>query len=237
MLLSYIDLLFQAPLEFLRILPGLLLTTAVALGAAISIHECSHAVTALWLGDPTAQSRGRVSLNPRAHLDPAGTVMLLLVGFGWGKPTPVNTLNFRRPLQGMTLVSLAGPLSNLALALALALPLRFGWLTLASGFIAAPDLFSGDWSTILGSIVYYTFYINVLLAVFNLLPVAPLDGFKILLGVLPEQARRPFARLEPYGPVILMGVILLDWGFNTGILSRVIFPPIQFFVRLMLGYF
>ncbi len=236
MLLNYVDLLFRAPLEFLRILPGLLLTTAVALATAITIHEFSHAVTALWLGDPTARSQGRVSLNPRAHLDPTGTVMLLLVGFGWGKPTPVNAANFRRPLQGMTLVSLAGPLSNLALALALALPLRFGWLSQPSGLIAAPDLFSGDWSTILGSILLFTFYINVVLAVFNLLPVAPLDGFKVVLGVLPEQARRPFARLETYGPFILMGVILLDWGFNTGILSRLIFPPIRFFVTLMLGY-
>jgi Zn-dependent protease len=169
------------------------------------------------------------------HLDPLGTAMILFAGFGWGKPTPVNPLQLRRPVRGMTLVSIAGPISNLALASLLALPLRLGWLPLPEEIITAPNVFSGDLPAVLGAVLLFALYINVVLAVFNLLPVAPLDGFKVVQGLLPAEPRRAFSRLESYGPLLLMGVILLDLAFNVGILARLLFPPIQFFVTLMLG--
>ncbi len=232
MLLSNLDLLFSDPVYFLALLPGILLTFGVALVTAITIHEFSHALVAYRLGDTTAHRLGRVSLNPLRHLDPLGTAMVLLVGFGWGKPTPVNPLRMRNPLQGMTLVSIAGPVSNLVLASLLAAPLRLEWLPLSE---SVPNIFSGDLPATLGAVLFVTLYINVVLAVFNLIPVAPLDGFKVVQGLLPAEPRRVFSQLERYGPALLMGVILLDFAFHVGILSRLIFPPIRFFVTLMLG--
>ena len=232
MLLSDLDRLINDPLT---VLPGLLLTLGVALLTAITVHEFSHAFSAYLLGDTTAQRLGRLSLNPRVHLDPAGTVMLLLVGFGWGKPTPVNPGRLRYGLQGTMLVSLAGPLSNLATASVLALVFRLGWLPLPFTLVAAPDLFSQGLPDILGAVILFTIYINVVLMVFNLLPVAPLDGFKVALGLLPQEAARSFARLEPYGPIILMGVIFLDIAFRQGILRNILLPPINFLVTLILG--
>ena len=235
MLFRYLGLLLDDPLAFLALLPGILLTLGVALLTAITVHEFSHALVAYRQGDPTAQRLGRLSLNPRVHLDPAGTVMLLLVGFGWGKPTPVNPARLRNGLQGMTLVSVAGPLSNLLTATILAIPFRLGWLPLPFGLFTVPDLFSSDPQSIVAAVLMFTFYINIVLAVFNLLPVAPLDGFKVVLGLLPSEAAQGFARLEPYGPLILIGVIMLDFGFGLSILGTLLFPPIQFFVTLMLG--
>ncbi len=235
MLLSNLDLLFNNPVHFLALLPGLLLTTGVALVTAITIHEFSHALVAYRLGDTTAQRLGRVSLNPMRHLDPLGTAMVLLVGFGWGKPTPVNPLRMKNPLQGMTLVSIAGPISNLALASLLAVPLRLEWIPLPGELASAPNIFSGDLPATLGTIFLFALYINVVLAVFNLIPVAPLDGFKVVQGLLPAEPRRVFSQSERYGPALLMGVILLDFALHVGILGRLIFPPIQFFVTLMLG--
>ncbi|MBI4498332.1 MAG: site-2 protease family protein [Chloroflexi bacterium] len=217
MLLLNLDLLARDPSRFLVVV-GLGL---VALLLAITIHEFSHALLAHRLGDHTAHRLGRLTLNPLAHLDPVGTVLLLLVGFGWGRPVPVNAYALKgNPKTSMALVALAGPLSNFLLAAALALPLRNAY--------ALPEY--------LEEVLFRVFFFNLLLGVFNLLPVAPLDGFKVALGLLPRQTAYSFARLEPYGPGILMIVIAAGYfipGFNP--LWDILSPVINLLSLLLLG--
>ncbi len=195
---------------------------AVALVVGITVHEFSHAWSAAQLGDYTARQQGRLTLNPAAHLDPLGTILIFVAGFGWGKPTPVSPANIRigaRP--GMAVVALAGPVSNLIVAALAALPVRLVD-TLSDGGIDAQFL---------QALVLW----NVVLAVFNLLPVAPLDGFKVALGVLPRALAIPFERTERFGIIILLLVVLADSFLNTGILSRIMFPAIRTIAGLFLG--
>ncbi len=220
-----------------------ILAFSIALIIGITVHEFSHAISALRLGDPTAKDLGRVTLNPRAHLDPVGTMLIFLAGFGWGKPTPVNPLNFKGNMQvGMALVSLAGPISNLIVAGLLAITVHAGVFESAfirtgqMGFLpfslASGRLGIGQIEYFVGSLITW----NLLLAAFNLIPIAPLDGFKIVIGVLPRRQALSWMRLERYGPAILMMVIMLDVVLGVGILSRIIFPLISFFSFLLLGW-
>ena len=195
----------------------------VALVVGITVHEFSHAWMAARLGDRTAQRQGRLTLNPMAHLDPVGTLLIFIAGFGWGKPTPVTPSNIRiGEKAGMAVVALAGPISNIIVATLAAMPFRLGTLSLPS---------SGIDAQMLQALVLW----NVVLAVFNLLPIAPLDGFKVALGVLPRALAVPFARTERFGMIILLMVVLADAALNVGILSRILFPAIRFTVRTLLG--
>ena len=195
----------------------------VALVVGITVHEFSHAWAAARLGDRTAQRQGRLTLNPMAHLDPVGTLLIFIAGFGWGKPTPVTPSNIRiGEKAGMAVVALAGPISNIIVATLAAMPFRLGTLSLPS---------SGIDAQMLQALVLW----NVVLAVFNLLPIAPLDGFKVALGVLPRALAVPFARTERFGMIILLMVVLADAALNVGILSRILFPAIRFTVRTLLG--
>ena len=195
----------------------------VALVVGITVHEFSHAWAAARLGDRTAQRQGRLTLNPMAHLDPVGTLLIFIAGFGWGKPTPVTPSNIRiGEKAGMAVVALAGPISNIIVATLAAMPFRLGTLSLPS---------SGIDAQMLQALVLW----NVVLAVFNLLPIAPLDGFKVALGVLPRALAVPFARTERFGMIILLMVVLADAVLNVGILSRVLFPAIRFTVGALLG--
>lgn len=195
----------------------------VALVVGITVHEFSHAWAAARLGDRTAQRQGRLTLNPMAHLDPVGTLLIFIAGFGWGKPTPVTPSNIRiGEKAGMAVVALAGPISNIIVATLAAMPFRLGALSLPS---------SGIDAQMLQALVLW----NVVLAVFNLLPIAPLDGFKVALGVLPRALAIPFARTERFGMIILLMVVLADAVLNVGILSRVLFPAIRFTVGALLG--
>lgn len=195
----------------------------VALVVGITVHEFSHAWAAARLGDRTAQRQGRLTLNPMAHLDPVGTLLIFIAGFGWGKPTPVTPSNIRiGEKAGMAVVALAGPISNIIVATLAAMPFRLGTLSLPS---------SGIDAQMLQALVLW----NVVLAVFNLLPIAPLDGFKVALGVLPRALAVPFARTERFGMIILLMVVLADVVLNVGILSRILFPAIRFTVRTLLG--
>ena len=216
MIFRNLDLLTRDPLSFFLFL--VLVLGSVVL--AITVHEFSHALVATRLGDNTARRLGRLSLNPLVHLDPIGSLMLLLVGFGWGKPVPVNAWAFgRSALRGMALVAIAGPLSNVLTAIVLAIPLK----------AELP----------LGPISYglaIAISINLLLAVFNLVPVAPLDGSKVLLGILPRNMAESYARLERWGPGILMAIIGLDIFFGTRILVRVIGPVVNLLSRVLVGY-
>lgn len=218
--------------------PALALITLAAFSLslilAITFHEFSHAYAAASLGDNTARSQGRLTLNPLAHLEPFGTILIFLAGFGWGKPTPVNPMFLRigyRP--GMAAVSLAGPVSNVIVAILFAIPLRAGLVQSGTGGFSIAGLSSDAILTFtLEQLVFW----NLLLAVFNLLPIAPLDGFKVALGLLPRNAANSFARLEPYGPGILLVIIAL--GFlspDLRILSMIIGPILNTLSFVILG--
>lgn len=183
-----------------------LLGFAVAIVGAITVHEFSHALTANLLGDHTAKEEGRLTLNPLSHLDPMGTAMLAFVGFGWGKPTPVNPARFSSGARsGIAAVSLAGPISNVVAALAAAAPFRFGIL---SDDMVGFSLFRGDSGDVIPYVLGSIIFINILLAAFNLIPIAPLDGFKVVLGILPRDLAIQWNHLERWGPLILLGIII-----------------------------
>ena len=205
-----------------------------AIVIAITVHEFSHAWSASLLGDSTAKDQGRLTLNPAAHLDPMGTAMIVFVGFGWGKPTPVNPARFRGGMQsGTAAVSLAGPISNVIVASVAAIPFRAGILSLDTfGF----SIFRGDTSDIavylLGSIIF----INILLAAFNLIPVAPLDGFKVVLGILPRDLAIQWSQLERFGRMILIGLILSGYILPGGsLLTPIMRPLINVLATIILG--
>jgi len=195
----------------------------IALIIAISVHEFSHALSAYRLGDNTAKNQGRLTLNPKAHLDPMGTIMIVFAGFGWGRPTPVSPWNLRiGEKAGMAVVSVAGPISNVIVAL-------------ITGIIFQVYMNSGTDSIQVARILLTVIQLNLVLAIFNLLPIAPLDGFKIVLGLLPRDAALSFAKTERYGMMILVLIIMGDVFLNLGILGRVISPVISFLMRLAIG--
>ncbi len=178
----------------------------VAILAGLTIHEAAHAFVADRLGDPTAKRLGRVTLNPLAHLDPAGTMMMVFaaifgIGIGWGKPCPVNPSNLRPdPKTGYALVAAAGPVSNLLLA-------AVGAAILQADLGLPNAVLTG---------VFYVIVVSVSLAVFNLIPIPPLDGFTVLLGLLPSRPAYSLSRLYQFGP----GLLLLLVFFGGSLLSR-----------------
>ncbi|MDR5683499.1 MAG: site-2 protease family protein [Armatimonadota bacterium] len=190
--------------------PETLAYTAVALIVAATIHEFAHAYAAVRLGDPTPQQQGRLTLNPLAHLDPIGSLMIFLVGFGWARPVEIQPANFSDWRRGVLLVAVAGPLANVAAVALLGLPVRLGSVPPAEW---AVDL----WSAMIR--------INAVLAVFNLLPIPPLDGSRILASLLPGPYAVWYARLQPIGIVVL--VVLLF----TGSLGRILTPPVLWLIR------
>ncbi|MEX0787225.1 MAG: site-2 protease family protein [Anaerolineales bacterium] len=181
---------------------------AITLVIALTVHEFSHAWTADQLGDDTPRANGRLTLNPLAHLDPIGSLMMLIVGFGWAKPVPVNPYALsRRTPAGLMLVAAAGPLSNLVLAILAAIPFRAGWLTSISRFSSSFDI-----STLIAEFIF----LNLVLMFFNLLPIFPLDGEKVAEYFLPMQGREFLYRMRPYGFLIILGLVLLgNVGLNV----------------------
>lgn len=231
MILRNLDVLSRDPLGFAMVMA----LTIGALVLGITVHEFSHAAVATGLGDGTAKRLGRVSLNPRVHLDPAGSLMLLLAGFGWGKPVPVNAAAFGRgAFRGMALVALAGPFSNVLTAGLLALPFKLHLLSWPFAILSIPRSVTVE--GMLGQFLAVAIFFNLVLAVFNLLPVAPLDGSKIALGLLPRDLAARYLRFEPWGPGILLSVILLDIVTGIGILWRVIGPAINLLSVPIVGH-
>ena len=215
MLLSQLDLLQQDPTTWVITL----ISAITSLVVAITIHEGSHAASAFMLGDKTAQHHGRLTLNPLKHLDPVGSLMILIVNFGWGKPTPVIPFNLTGGRKSMSIVALAGPVSNIILGFILALPIRLSLVT------AYPSVFD---------FLVWMIFINSALAIFNMLPIPPLDGFRFGLGVFPENALPLLAQVARFGPLALFGIIGLGF-IGIPILSSLLYPPILFFVRMMVG--
>ena len=197
---------------------------AITLVIAFTIHEFMHAFVAYRLGDSTAKNQGRLTLDPRRHLDVLGSLMVLAFGFGWARPVPVSP-NYLRygPKTGMAIVAAAGPLSNLLLAVVVGLLINVSGIEfssfMASRFLPSP-----------GELLFTFIWLNVVLFFFNLIPIAPLDGFRVLLGFLPHQTAASFRKLEPVGPLILLLVFL----FAGRILSSLIITPTRYVVSLLI---
>jgi Zn-dependent protease len=192
---------------------------------ALTIHECAHAWVASRMGDPTARMLGRVTLNPLKHLDPVGTAVLFISGmFGWAKPVPVNPRNFHNISKGMMLVALAGPAANLCLAAVFAIIYKGFLLWGAHIFAAAPGIYRPVFIMVEVSVI-----INVSLAVFNMIPVPPLDGSKVLTYLLPPSRAFAFSRIEPYGFMILLLLIV------SGVINSVVSPLVFMMVGLLTG--
>lgn len=196
--------------------PETLFFRLVALLVAATVHEYAHALMADRLGDSTPRLMGRLSLNPIVHLDLLGSILLLVAGFGWAKPVQVNPRNFTDWRKGMMLVAAAGPLANVTLLFLLGVVFQLG--------LVGPQTF-------LGRLILATMFINAMLAVFNLLPIPPLDGSKILSGLLPPAQAMAYDRLAQYGPLLLLVIIMLPGR----IFSQVIGPPIFWLMSQALG--
>lgn len=201
---------------------------APAILLALSFHEFSHAYMAYRFGDDTARLSGRLTMNPFRHLDPIGTIMIFIAQFGWAKPVPVNPYRLQNPDRDMVWISAAGPLSNMLLALASGIVLR---MFIAAGIVGDTNFISGQ----VMRVVLYSLQINLALAIFNLLPIAPLDGSKILAGILPDRFRETIFALEQHGPFILMGLIIFGQVSGVSILGRIIWPFVRFFGGLFAG--
>ena len=189
--------------------PIVFFLVAAALIVSISIHEYAHAKVADLLGDDTARLLGRVTLDPRSHLDPVGSILLLLAGFGWGKPVPFNPINLKNPKRDTAIIAFAGPLSNFILAGILAILIRFVGV-----------------GSIIGSFLYFTVFYNIVLGTFNLIPVHPLDGFKIVAGLLPPSLHIQWMQMSQYGIFILLILLVTD------AINVVITPIINIFLNL-----
>ncbi|MDH5191772.1 MAG: site-2 protease family protein [Gammaproteobacteria bacterium] len=219
---------------------GLNLVQTLAIAAlpilfAITLHEVAHGFVAWRLGDPTAKMLGRLTINPIKHIDPIGTivvpVLLLIMGgfmFGWAKPVPVTPQNLRSPKRDMAIVAIAGPASNLLMALFWALVAKLALVMGPSlGSIAHPLMLMGK----LGILF------NLLLMTLNLLPLPPLDGGRVLTGLLPGPLAWKFSRIEPYGIMILLGIIILSQGFGINILGSTLGPAVTFFETMLYALF
>jgi len=208
--------------------PDTIISRIITLMIAFTVHEFSHAWLANAFGDDTPRANGRLSLNPAVHLDLLGTLMLLFAGFGWAKPVPVNPYALRRRSPAaLMLVSLAGPLSNFVLAVFAAIPLRFGFIPAVynwPGFLPTP------YSFLLNFMV-----INILLMLFNLIPLSPLDGEKVLEYFLPPAGVDFLDRIRPYSPLILLGIVFILPILGFDLFGMILNPLLRAISSLLLG--
>jgi Zn-dependent protease len=204
-------MLFRTPPEVLVLLVPVLLF-------ALVFHEYAHAWVANKLGDPTANRMGRLNLNPLSHLDPMGSLMILFVGFGWAKPVPVDTRYLQNPRTDMMKIAFAGPIANILLAFIGGTLIRFQWV---------------DGSLFLMLLLFTQ--INIMLAVFNMIPIPPLDGSQIFSGLMVRKNPDLVMKLQMYGPQILFGLILIGYLTNISPLWWIMSPFVNFFLFLFAG--
>jgi len=200
--------MFGDPVVFIARLPAILI--------GLTFHEYAHGLAAYYCGDPTAKYAGRLTLNPLAHLDPIGTLCLLFAPIGWAKPVPVNPYNYRRP-SAEYIVSLAGVGTNILIAIVAGLLVRF---LMAVHISLNPTIWM---------MLFFIIIINIGLAIFNVLPIYPLDGSHVMQELLPRPYKEDFARLSRYGPIIIL-VLALSGG-----LSGILMGPMRFIARIVAG--
>ena len=227
MILQNLQLLQQSPAIFALVI-GI---GVVGLVVGFTIHEFCHALAAHGEGDSTAHQMGRLTFNPLKHIDLFGFILILVIGFGWAKPVQVDPYNLRHGRLGMSWVAVVGPLSNIVLAFLLGLLFRFELLDAHRGFSNTGDILAFAVSLII-------FY-NLVLGIFNLIPLPPLDGSKVLAGLLPRSLYGPYLRFERYGWLILIGLVvanfLLSRAAGVNMLGRGITPPLRFLFGLATG--
>lgn len=194
---------------------------------ALTIHEYCHALVAYRLGDDTASLQGRLTLNPLKHLDPIGTLMMFIAGFGWAKPVPVNPLNFKDPKKGMLLVAIAGPISNLITAIIAGILLKI----ILSDPSFSLEANSGAFNTLVLILILNVIF-GIVLAVFNMIPIPPLDGSRVLYAYLPDKYADKYALLEQYGMFFLLFMFLFAGSYFRAFL----WYPISILTKLITGY-
>lgn len=208
--------------------PATILSRIVILIIAFTFHEFAHAWVADQFGDDTPRRAGRLTLNPVAHLDLMGSLMLLVAGFGWAKPVPVNPYALQRSSPSARMwVSVAGPGTNLILAILAAIPFRMGLIKYS---LASNSLFPTPFSFLFEFII-----INLSLMLFNLIPIAPLDGKEVLSYFLPEPWSRKLDVIQPYGPIILLVLVFLGPTLGINVLSWIMTPALTGIMRLLVG--
>ncbi len=211
----------------LNLPPSLLISRIITLIVALTIHEFAHAFMAYRFGDTTARDAGRLTLNPLKHLDVIGSLMLLVAGFGWAKPVPVNPYALRRRSDSaMMWVSLAGPASNLLMSILAGILLRlrvFPWVA-SDGFLPSPAEFLFTFMTI-----------NLVLMLFNLIPLAPLDGEKVLANLLPASWSNHLASIQQYGPILLLVLLFVLPMVGIDIISWIMTPVLTQLQKVILG--
>lgn len=211
-----------------------ILSRVIILIIAFTIHEFAHAWTADSFGDSTPRINGRLTLNPLAHLDPIGSLMLLFVGFGWARPVPVNPYTLRQHSRSaMMWVALAGPLSNFVLAVLASIPFQLKWFTVNDLYTS----YTAPQSAILPTPVIFLFdfiTINLVLGLFNLIPIPPLDGDKIAEFFIPDDWKRTMDRIRPYGPLILVALFMVGPSLGLDFLGWMIRKPLGFLVNLLI---
>lgn len=213
----------------LNLSPQSLISALITLVVALTFHEFAHGWMAKQFGDDTAERAGRLTLNPLAHLDPIGSLMLVFVGFGWAKPVPINPYTIRRSGKGaLLLVSIAGPLANFVLAVLAAIPLRLNLFPVqvsSANILPTPFMF-----------LYYFLFTNLGLMIFNLIPIPPLDGHEILSFLLPPDLAEKWERIGyQYGILILIFVLMIMPMLGFDLVRQVLQPAIQFLSRLLIG--
>jgi Zn-dependent protease len=207
----------------------ILIARIITLLIAFTIHEFAHAATANALGDDTPRMHGRLTLNPMAHLDMMGTITLLFAGFGWAKPVPINPYALRRRTSaGVMLVSIAGPVSNLLLGALAAIPLRLRWVPLTMS--------SGPFLPTLGEFLLEFLFVNLALFLFNLIPLAPLDGEKVITFFLPDHWTDFYDRIRPYSPMILLAIVFILPMFGFDLINLIIRQPLLALARFLVNW-
>lgn len=237
-ILRYLAIAGDAPMAFLVLIGAF----GVSMMVGLIFHEFCHAYVADRLGDRTPRMLGRLTLNPKAHYDPVGTTLIFFVGFGWARPVPVNPMNAANPRQAMTMIALAGPLSNLVVAGLAGLPIKLGLVPFWHPFVHPGqvrlwvELWTSSPQGLAGLFLGTVLLLNVLLAVFNMLPIPPLDGSRVLSGLLPPRLAEQYDRLAPWGPGILILIVFAP--FITGgafSLFSILSPVVDLLLRTFAG--